>query len=219
MRILAIERFDVNIHRGMGGESLEKLAHEFGIEIADLGLREFCPENQKRPAGNIHRDPRQSLVHRQEHIREPCNSRHVTQGLADRLTQSYAGILDSMMLVDMEIARRVDLDIDQRMARELLQHMVEKADAGCDIGKAGAVESDADHDIGFLGFSRNGAGAHGCLENCDGFLSTFKATGVLSGSRNALATCRALGYPRGFPIVAHYARPSGNPARCSLQCD
>jgi hypothetical protein len=50
-------------------------------------------------------------------------------------------------------------------------------------------------------------------------LSTFKATGVLSGSRNALATCRALGYPRGFPIVAHYARRSGNPARCSLQCD
>jgi hypothetical protein len=32
----------------------------------------------------------------------------------------------------------------------------------------------------------------------DGFLSTFKATGVLSGLRNALATCHALGYPRGF---------------------
>ena len=118
--------------------------------------------------------------------------------MTDRLTQSYAGVLDSMMLVDMEIARRVDLDIDQGVARELLQHMVEKADAGCDIGKAGAVKSDAGHDIGFLGFSRNGAGAHGCLENCDGFLSSFKATGVLSGSRNALATCRALGYPRGL---------------------
>jgi len=100
----------------------------------------------------------------------------------------------------MEIARRVDLDIDQRMARELLQHMVEKADTGCDIGKAGAIESDAGDDIGFLGFSCNGAGAHGCLENCDGFLSTFKATGVLIGSWNALATCRALGYPGGVEL-------------------
>src|SRR5450631_1572651 len=51
MRILAIESLDVNGHRGMRGERLEKLADKFAVEGADLGVREFCPENQKRPAG------------------------------------------------------------------------------------------------------------------------------------------------------------------------
>ena len=41
-----------------------------------------------------------------------------------------------MMLIDMEIALGGDVDVDQRMARELLQHMVEKADAGRDFGRA-----------------------------------------------------------------------------------
>lgn len=161
----------------MGGESLEKLAHEFAIEGADFCLREFCPENQKRPAGNIKCNPCQGLVHRQEYVREPRDACHVAQGLADRLTESYTGILDGMMLVDMEIAQSADVHVNERVAGELLQHMVEKADAGCDFGKAGAVESDAGHEFGFLGFSRNGAGAHGWLEKCGGFLSSFKATG------------------------------------------
>src|ERR1019366_9847954 len=141
----------------MGGESLEKLAHEFGIEGAYFSLREFCPENQKRPAGNIKCNRRKRLVHRQEHVREPGYAGHAAQGLADRLTQSYASILDGVMLVDMKIAFCTDVHVDQRVARELLQHMVEKADAGRDFGQAGAVEIDADGDIGFLGFSRDGA--------------------------------------------------------------
>jgi hypothetical protein len=154
----------VKCQRGMGGESLEKLAHEFGIKGANFCLREFCPEDKKRPAGNIHGDPCKSLVHRQQHIRVSCDAHQVAKGLADRLTESYAGILDSVMLVDMKIAFCTYVDVDERVARELLQHMVEKADAGCDFGEASAVEIDADGDIGFLGFSRNGAVAHGGLE-------------------------------------------------------
>ena len=87
--------------------------------------------------------------------------RHVAQGLAHRLTERHAGILDRMMLIDMKIARRADFDINQRVARKLFQHMVEKADPGRNSGQAGAVEIDADLDGGFLGFSRNSAVAHG----------------------------------------------------------
>src|ERR1700724_3334926 len=131
----------------MGGEGLEKLAHEFAIEGAYFRLREICPEDQKRPARDIDRNPRKGLVHRQEHIRETGDAGPVAQGLAHRLTQSYAGILDGVMLVDMKIARRADVDVDQRVARELFQHMVEKADAGRDFGGTGALEIDADRDI------------------------------------------------------------------------
>jgi len=74
----------------MGGEGLEKLAHEFAIEGAYFRLREFCPEDQKRPARDIDRNPRKGLVHRQKHIRETGDAGHVAQGLAHRLTERYA---------------------------------------------------------------------------------------------------------------------------------
>src|ERR1700730_1382006 len=139
----------------MGGEGLEKLAHEFAIEGAYFRLREICPEDQKSPARDIYRNPRKGLVHRQEHIRETGDAGHVAQRLAHRLTERYAGILDSMMLIDMQIARRADFDIHQRVARYLLQHMVEKANPGRNSGPAGAIEIDADLDVGFLGLARD----------------------------------------------------------------
>ena len=47
------------------------------------------------------------------------------------------------------------------MARELVEHVVEEADAGRDVRLAGAVEVDGDVDRGLVGFARNGAFAHG----------------------------------------------------------
>src|ERR1700693_5485030 len=43
------------------------------------------------------------------------------------------------------------------MARELLQHMVEEADAGRDVELAGAVEVDGRRGLGLLGLAREGA--------------------------------------------------------------
>src|SRR5580704_1731208 len=155
----------------MGGEGLEKLTHEFAIEGAYFRLREFCPEDQKRPARDIDRNSRQGLVHRQKHIRETGDAGDVAQGLAHRLTERYAGILDRMMLIDMKIPRRADFDINQRVARKLFQHMVEKADPGRNSGHAGAVEIDADLDAGFFGLARNGAVAHGWPDVRMGYLN------------------------------------------------
>src|SRR2546427_12035361 len=146
----------------MGGEGLEKLTHEFTVEDADLGLREFCPKNQKWPAGNVHSDTRKAFVHRQKHTPETGDVGHVAQSLAHCLTERYAGILDRMMLIDLKIARRADFDINQRVARKLFQHMVEKADSRRNSGHAGAVEIDADLDAGFFGLARDGAFTHGC---------------------------------------------------------
>ena len=47
-------------------------------------------------------------------------------------------------------------DVDQRMAGELLQHVVEEADAGRDVVGAGAVEIDGGRDLGLLGLARDG---------------------------------------------------------------
>ena len=51
-------------------------------------------------------------------------------------------------------------DVDARVARQQVEHVVEEADAGRDRRRAGAVEIDRDLDVGFLGGPLHGRLAH-----------------------------------------------------------
>ena len=53
---------------------------------------------------------------------------------------------DRVVLVDMQVARGLHGDVEQGVAREQFEHVVEKADAGRDLGLAGAVEGELDRD-------------------------------------------------------------------------
>src|SRR3546814_13191080 len=64
------------------------------------------------------------------------------------------------MLVDVEIALGGDLQVDQRMARKLLQHVIEKADTGRNLVHPGAVEVQLDQDLRFGRIASDGGGAH-----------------------------------------------------------
>ena len=66
-----------------------------------------------------------------------------------------------MVLVDMEIAIHFQRHVDQRMAAELFDHMVEKADPRRDVVTARPVEIDLDEDFRFRGVPLYPAGAHG----------------------------------------------------------
>ena len=78
---------------------------------------------------------------------------HVAERLLDRLAERDADILGGVVVVDMQVALGLDRDVDARMPRQQVEHMVEKADAGRDVGHAGAVEVDGDLDVGFLGLA------------------------------------------------------------------
>src|SRR3546814_1040565 len=64
----------------------------------------------------------------------------VAQRLCHRLANGDAGVLGRVMLIDMQVAHRLDLYVDEGMAGKLLQHMVKKTDAGRNFIFARAVE-------------------------------------------------------------------------------
>ena len=66
----------------------------------------------------------------------------VAERLRDRLADDIAGVLGRVVEIDVQIALRLQRDVDQAVLRELLEHVVEKPDAGRDLGRAGAVEID-----------------------------------------------------------------------------
>jgi hypothetical protein len=67
--------------------------------------------------------------------------------LRHRLAERDAEILDGVMLIDVEIAARVDRQVERAVAREQLQHVVEKADAGPHLIPALAVQAERQRDL------------------------------------------------------------------------
>ena len=73
-------------------------------------------------------------------FRSPSALRH-------RLAERDAEILDGVMLIDVEIAGGVDLQVEAAVPREQLQHVIEKADAGADVVAALAFERERQRDL------------------------------------------------------------------------
>ena len=145
------KRLDMQRDAGIHREGLEPLADQLGVEGADLVAPELRLEHQERPAGHVDRDARQRLVHRQVHVGIAGDALHVAERLLHRLAERDADILGGVVVVDMQVALGLDRDVDARMARQQVEHVVEKADAGRDRRRAGAVEVDRDLDVGLLG--------------------------------------------------------------------
>jgi len=86
----------------------------------------------------------------------------VAEGLADRLADGDGAVFRGVVLVHMKIALDAAGDVDQRMAAELLDHMVEKADPGGDLIGSRAVQVDLHGDVGLVSLADDRGCAHGC---------------------------------------------------------
>ena len=73
----------------------------------------------------------------------------MVRSAARSLAERERAVLRGVVLIHMQIARHLQRDVDQRVARELLDHVVEKADPGGDRIGAGAVEIEQ-HQVGHV---------------------------------------------------------------------
>ena len=71
------------------------------------------------------------------------------------------GVFHRVMGVDVQVALGLDIQIDQAVARDLVEHVIEKRHAGRELGYARAVEIETDRDPGFEGIASDLCGAHG----------------------------------------------------------
>ena len=69
-------------------------------------------------------------------------------------------VLDRVVRVHVQIARRLNGQIEQAVVGEEGQHVVKEADAGGHFRPAPAVERQGQVDVGFAGFAVDGCGTH-----------------------------------------------------------
>ena len=83
------------------------------------------------------------LVERAGGLAEAADAGLVAERLAQRLAEGEADVLDGVVLVDLEVAARPHGQVEEAVAGEALQHVVEERHAGVDGRLAGAVDGDA----------------------------------------------------------------------------
>ena len=90
-----------------------------------------------------------------------ANAFLVAHGLGHGLSHGDAHVFHRVMAVDMQVALALHAQIDQPMARNLFQHVVEKPDAGMELGVPGAIQIDGDGDVGLGRLAGNFGGTRG----------------------------------------------------------
>ena len=83
----------------------------------------------------------------------------ITQRAADRLADDDAAVFGGVVKIDVQIADGTHFQIDQRMTRQLFEHVVEETDAGLHVILTCAVQIERDEDLGFLGLALDGGHA------------------------------------------------------------
>ena len=87
----------------------------------------------------------------------------LTERLFDRGAERNADIFCRVVEIDMQVALGRDRHVDQRMPRQLVEHVIEKTDARLDVVLTGSVEVHLDGYIGFIGLADDLGAAHACL--------------------------------------------------------
>jgi uncharacterized membrane protein len=160
MIVSPVKGFHVQGDPGIHGERLEPLPHQFGIERADLIVAERDPEHQERPSRDVDGDAGERFVHGHVNVRVPVQTLHVAERLLHRLPEGDSNIFGRVVMVDVEIAGGLGVDVDPGMAGQQVKHVIEESDAGRDRGGAPAVEIDRDGNVGFRGGAFDRSLAH-----------------------------------------------------------
>ncbi len=105
------------------------------------------------PPGEIDHGAREGLVERGEGRAEAGDAAPLPERLIERLPERQRAVLDRVVVVDLEIARAFERQIEARVPGECCQHMVEKPDAGRDVRPAAAVEGELERDLGLEGLA------------------------------------------------------------------
>ena len=111
-----------------------------------------------RTPGNIDHGLGKRLVQRHGRISEATDAALVPQRLLQRLTEHDGDVFDGMVRVDVGVTRGLDGQVNQRMLAERRHHMVVERHRRVDVSFAGAVEIQAQFDLGFAGFTNDGCG-------------------------------------------------------------
>ena len=113
-------------HLRVVDEPLEELVHEIDVEFADARAREIDVKFESGAAREIDHDARQRFVERHVGVSIAAHTLLVAHRFCECLAERDADVFHGVMCIDVQVASRLDLEIEHAMARDLVEHVIEK---------------------------------------------------------------------------------------------
>jgi hypothetical protein len=107
--VRTIEIFDMQRNVGAGRKTVEPMLDQLGVPFAQTRHRQRDLPDKIGPPRNIERATRQRFVHRRVSRAITRDPALIAQCLQHRLANRDAGVFGGVMLVDMQVADRLDL--------------------------------------------------------------------------------------------------------------
>jgi len=130
MRRAAVKNAQMNIGASSLGEPLKKIFDQLSLKAANQARGEFRFDDTKRAAAEVNRGGGKSLIHGHQKIAGAENAFAIPEGGVDCFTESNTDVFDGVMLIDMEIASRFELEVESAVASDEIEHVVEEGDTG-----------------------------------------------------------------------------------------
>ena len=109
---------------------MEEFLEQFGIDDANLVPGEAHLPDQVGPVAQVDRGANQRLVHRHIGVAKADHARIAAHGFLERLAQHDADIFHRVVLVDVEVALGLHVNVHGGVLGKAFQHVVEEAHAG-----------------------------------------------------------------------------------------
>ena len=150
----------MNIGARADRKALEEIVDELGLQIADARRRRAQIHDRVRTPAEIHGGDGQRLVHRHHEVAGAVDPRAGAERLRHRLAERDPEVLHGVVLIDVEVAARVDAQIERAVPRDELQHVIEEPDAAAHAVPSLAVERETERDLRLAGAPIDHRAAH-----------------------------------------------------------
>ena len=160
MRILSLEVVEVKRHLGMVDKPLEELVYEVEVELTHELTLPITVKLKYWAAREVDHHSGEGLIEWDIGMAVAGHPLLVANCLCKGLAQADANVLNGVMGVDFKVTLGADDEIDHAMARNLIEHVIEKCDTGIQLALAGAIELDFHANLRLRSVALDVCGSH-----------------------------------------------------------
>ena len=165
-------------HHAVVDDAVEEFFKQVNVKTSDEGAGEVDVVDESWSAGEVDDNAAQGFVERNVGMTVTADAGFAAQGLFQGLTEYDADVFYGVVVVDVQIAFAGDVEVDHAVTGDLGKHMLKEGDAGVEAVLSGAVEVEAEGDLGFAGV----AGDADCASFCGYMECRCGGCGCLGGT-------------------------------------
>ena len=162
MAVGAVMQQQMQIHQSIAADGRPEFLNQLSIKLADLLCWEFHSIHKRHATAQVDGRCDQRLFHRKRHVTVASDPLLITQCLVQAAAKTDPDVFDRVVMINVQITNRFDLQIEKAVPSKQRQHVIEEANARGDLILATAIEIDRKLDLSFGGVASNRCGSgHG----------------------------------------------------------